>query len=149
MTVLYSTIILISREDIFFHQGTFLDTISNISGCHTHTDTNETRKPLIFARRAWEEPLLFRTRYFIDFTSIEEDPKDFELFMRRAWSVLFLIFYPVFCFIFVFLPCILFRFGFCSGKEDPKDIRPESLGRILFFLPTGILFLHRKRGPQG
>ena len=47
MTVLYSTIILISREDIFFHQGTFLDTIFNISGCHGHTDTSETRKPLI------------------------------------------------------------------------------------------------------
>ena len=76
MTVLYSTIILISREDTFFHQGAFLDTIFNISGCHRHTHTNETRKPLIFARRAWSVSLLFRTRYFIDFTSIEEDPKD-------------------------------------------------------------------------
>jgi hypothetical protein len=76
MTVLYSTIILISREDTFFHQGTFLDTIFNISGWDTHTHTNETRKPLIFAQRAWEDSLLFRTRYFIDFTSIEEDPKD-------------------------------------------------------------------------
>ncbi len=33
----------------------------------------------------------------------------------------FLIFYPVFC-VFSFFSSILFRFCFCSGKEDPKDI---------------------------
>ncbi len=44
MTVLYLTIILISRKDNFFHQKSFLDTISNI---HREDTDDETRKPLI------------------------------------------------------------------------------------------------------
>ncbi len=54
------------------------------------------------------------------FVPVKRTPR---ILLRRAWSVLFLFFYPVFCLVLVFLPYILFRFGFCSGKEDPKDYR--------------------------
>ena len=49
----------------------------------------ERRGPQGFAQRAWEDSLLFRTRYFIDFTSIEEDPKD-KGPGPRAWGPLFI-----------------------------------------------------------
>ena len=65
--------------------------------------------------------------------------KTFELLLWRAWSVLF----------FDFLPGILFRFCFCSGKEDPKD-SPRELGGISFFFFSGILvlFSRKKEDPK-
>ncbi len=61
---------------------------------------------------------------------------------RVRWSSIlcFFVFFSVFCFVFVFVPVILFRFCFCSGKEDPKDIRPESLVCPLLWFFPGILY---------
>ncbi len=65
---------------------------------------------------------------------------NFELFMRRAWSVLFLFFYPVFCFIFVFYHVFCFVLVFVPVKRTPR-IRAESLVGPLFFYPVFSLIL--------
>ena len=43
----------------------------------------------------------------------------------------------------------MFRFCFCSGKEDPKDA-PRELGGISFFFFSGILvlFSRKKEDPK-
>ena len=46
----------------------------------------------------------------------------FQYFVSKSFGL------SSFCFVFVLIPVmLLFRFCFNSGKEDPKDIRPESL----------------------
>ena len=64
---------------------------------------------------------LFLFRFFcfvFVFVPVKRTPR---ILLWRAWSVLFFDFLPgILCF-FGFFSRILFRFCFCSGKEDPKD----------------------------